>query len=73
MRNSTNTNLLIFDEVFDASMDANGCDELVKMLQTISGSVNIFIISHKTDVLLDKFSNVIKFQKKNNFSHMESI
>lgn len=73
MRNSTNTNLLIFDEVFDASLDAGGCDELVKMLQSISGNVNIFVISHKTDALLDKFTKVIQFQKKGNFSVMVNV
>jgi ABC-type dipeptide/oligopeptide/nickel transport system ATPase subunit len=73
MRNSTNTNLLIFDEVFDASLDANGCEELIKMLQSLSGNTNIIVISHKTDVLLDKFANVIKFQKQGDFSKMVDV
>jgi energy-coupling factor transporter ATP-binding protein EcfA2 len=75
MRNSTSTNLLLFDEVFDASLDASGCDELIKILNNISGSAktNIFVISHKTDILLDKFEDVIRFSKKNNFSRMEKV
>jgi DNA repair exonuclease SbcCD ATPase subunit len=73
MRNSTNTNLLIFDEVFDASLDANGCEELIKMLHSISGDTNIIVISHKTDVLLDKFPNTIKFVKKGDFSKIVDV
>lgn len=67
LKNSANTNLLILDEIFDSSMDSSGVDELSKILNTLDNS-NVFIISHRTDILSDKFSNVIHFKKINNFS-----
>jgi DNA repair exonuclease SbcCD ATPase subunit len=67
IKNSANTNLLILDEVFDASMDTNGCEEFLKLLQQID-DVNIFVISHNVEELFDKFPNHIKFEKTNNFS-----
>jgi DNA repair exonuclease SbcCD ATPase subunit len=70
LKNSTNTNLLILDEVFDASLDTSGCDEFLKLLQDIGGDTNVFIISHKGDVLTDKFRSQIKFEKVKNFSRI---
>ena len=67
MKNSADTNLLILDEVFDSSLDTNGTEEFLKILQTM-GSDNVFIISHKGDTLNEKFDNVIKFEKVKNFS-----
>jgi DNA repair exonuclease SbcCD ATPase subunit len=69
MKNSASTNLLILDEVFDASLDANGCDEFLKLIHDME-STNIFVISHKGDVLNDKFSNVLRFTKQKNFSRI---
>lgn len=68
MKNSANTNLLILDEVFDSSLDAVGTDEVVKILQTMGGTNNIFVISHKSDQLIDKFHDVMSFEKVKNFS-----
>ena len=70
MKNSVNTNLLILDEVFDSSLDANGTDEFLKILNHLTGNQNVFIISHKGDVLFDKFKDVIKFEKYKNFSRI---
>ena len=70
MKNSTNTNLLILDEIFDSSLDGQGTDEFLKILGTLENE-NVFIISHKQDQLVDKFSNVIKFEKFRNFSHIK--
>jgi len=67
LKNSVNTNLLILDEVFDSSLDSNGTEYLMNILHILDG-VNLFVISHKGDVLHDKFSNVIRFQKVKNFS-----
>ena len=67
LKNSTNTNLLILDEVFDSSLDATGTDDFLKILNSLE-SQNIFVISHKGDVLFDKFSSIIKFGKTKNFS-----
>jgi DNA repair exonuclease SbcCD ATPase subunit len=67
MRNSVNTNLLIFDEIFDSSLDMTGTDEFVKIMYE-NHDINIFVISHKTDLLLDKFKKVYRFEKKRNHS-----
>ena len=67
MKNSIATNLLILDEVFDSSLDNYATEELLKILKGF-GDANIFIISHKGDLLLDKFEKTIKFDKVNNFS-----
>jgi DNA repair exonuclease SbcCD ATPase subunit len=68
LRNSISTNLLIMDEVFDSSLDSNGTEEFLKILNNLTSDTNTFIISHKTDQLYDKFSKVIKFEKHKNFS-----
>ena len=70
LRNSINTNLLIMDEVFDSSLDSNGTEEFLKILQSLTTDTNTFIISHKQDQLYDKFEKVIKFEKHKNFSRM---
>jgi DNA repair exonuclease SbcCD ATPase subunit len=69
MKNSTNTNLLILDEIFDSSLDGTGTDEFLKILNTL-GDENVFVISHKQDALADKFRSIIKFHKVKNFSHV---
>jgi energy-coupling factor transporter ATP-binding protein EcfA2 len=68
LRNSTSTNLLIMDEVFDGSLDINGTEEFMKIINDITGDSNIFIISHKTDQLIDRFDSVLRFEKVKNFS-----
>lgn len=70
LRNSINTNLLIMDEVFDSSLDTDGTEEFLKLLNNLTNDTNTFIISHKRDQLADKFENVIKFEKKQNFSRI---
>lgn len=71
MKNSTNTNLLILDEIFDSSLDTNSVDLLLNILNGVSNDTNIFVISHKGDQLFDKFNDIIRFNKKNNFSQVE--
>ena len=68
MKNSASTNLLVLDETFDSSLDVDGVDNLTKILGTMDEDTNVFIISHKGDVLQDKFRSRIEFFKKNNFS-----
>ena len=72
MKNSVNTNLLILDEVFDSSLDAQGTDDFFKLLNTLTEKTNCFIISHKGDALYDKFENVLRFEKHKNFSRLAS-
>jgi DNA repair exonuclease SbcCD ATPase subunit len=69
LKNSSNTNLLILDETFDSSLDTNGTEELMKLLHLLEG-VNLFVISHKGDILQDKFVNTIRFEKVKNFSRI---
>jgi DNA repair exonuclease SbcCD ATPase subunit len=70
-KNSTNTNLLIMDEVFDSSLDGFGTDEFLKIIRYVIKGANIFVISHK-DGLQDKFGSVIQFEKVKGFSRMVS-
>lgn len=70
MKNSAATNLLILDEVFDSSLDNNGTDYVMTLLNTVGDDSNVFVISHKGDQLFDKFRSVIKFEKKQNYSVM---
>ena len=68
LKNSVSTNLLILDEVFDSSLDSGGVDEFMKLLSSFGAKANIFVISHKTDQLLDRFNHIVQFEKKKNFS-----
>jgi energy-coupling factor transporter ATP-binding protein EcfA2 len=69
LKNSTNTNLLIMDEVFDSSLDGFGTEEFLKIIKYVIKDSNIFVISHKVG-LEDRFQSVIRFEKKKNFSAM---
>ena len=69
MKNSTNTNLLILDEIFGSSLDTTGTDDFLKILNTFADQ-NVFVISHKGDTMFDKFRSVIKFEKQRNFSKL---
>lgn len=69
MKNSANTNLLMLDEVFDSSLDINGTDFVMTLLNTIGDDTNVFVISHKS-ALHDKFTSVIEFEKHQNFSRI---
>jgi DNA repair exonuclease SbcCD ATPase subunit len=68
IKNSMNTNLLILDEIFDGSLDASGTEEFMRLLHTFGNEANIFLISHKSDILIDKFTNILKFDKIGSFS-----
>ena len=70
LKNSASTNILIMDEIFDSSLDTQGTDEFLKIIKELTSDTNIIIISHKTDQLLDKFSNVVRFEKHKNFSRI---
>jgi len=73
MKNSVNTNLLILDEVFDSSLDNQGTDDFLRLLNTLTEKTNAFIISHKGDQLYDKFEEVIRFEKHKNFSRIAVV
>lgn len=70
MKNSVATNLLILDEVFDSSLDTEGTNELLKILRSLGNETNVFVISHKGEILVDKFLRTLKFEKVNDFSRM---
>jgi len=71
MKNSAASNLLILDETFDSSLDIDGVDNLTKILDTLDDGSNVFIISHKGDVLENKFRSKIEFFKDKNFSKIK--
>lgn len=71
MKNSVATNLLILDETFDSSLDYDGVENLIKILSTLDDDTNIFVISHKGDILENKFLSKIEFYKNKNFSKMK--
>jgi DNA repair exonuclease SbcCD ATPase subunit len=70
LRNSAATNLLIFDEIFDGSLDGDGTEEFMKILDIAAPESNVIVISHKTDAMLDRFDRVLKFEKVKNFSQL---
>jgi DNA repair exonuclease SbcCD ATPase subunit len=72
VKNSVNCNILLFDEVFDSSLDGFGADEFLKIIKYVVKDTNVFVISHKTD-LQDKFDNVISFEKIKGFSRIKPI
>ena len=71
MKNSVNTNLLILDEIFDSSLDQQGTDDFFKIVNKLKNE-NVFIISHKGDILFDKFTNILKFEKYKNFTRLQN-
>ena len=71
MKNSVATNLLILDETFDSSLDHEGVDNLMKIIYALGDDTNVFVISHKGDVLVGRFANRIEFVKDKNFSRMQ--
>ena len=72
LKNSANCNILIFDEVFDGSLDGFGADEFLKIIRYVVKDTNVFVISHKAD-LQDKFDTTFKFEKKNGFSYKTEL
>lgn len=72
MKNSVNTNLLILDEVFDSSLDNAGTDYFTKIIKYVIKDANVFVISHKTDELIDKFDRIIRFEKVKGFSKIST-
>ena len=73
LKNSVSTNLLLLDEVFDSSPDQSATDELMRILKGLGEKTNLFVISHKGDVLYDKFERIVEFSKDGDFSTMASI
>ena len=71
MKNSVATNLLILDETFDSSLDYEGVDNLMKIIHTLDDDTNVFVISHKGDILEGKFENKLEFHKEKNFSKLK--
>ncbi len=72
LKNSANCNLLIFDEIFDSSLDSFGTEEFLKIIQYVIKDANVFVISHK-EGMQDKFTSVIKFEKRNGFSYKTEL
>ncbi len=73
IKNSVNTNLLILDEIFDSSLDVSGTDDFMKIIRFAVKDANIFVISHKGDMLQDKFADTIQFEKHKSFSKKVTV
>lgn len=73
MKNSANTNLLLLDEVFDSSLDVDGIDNLLKIMNMLDAETRVFVISHKVDLLEGKFERKIEFERRQNFTNVKSI
>jgi DNA repair exonuclease SbcCD ATPase subunit len=73
LKNSVNTNLLILDEIMDGSLDSGGTDVFMNLISTVDKNTNIFVISHKSDQVSDKFDTVLKFEKVKNFSKLKVV
>lgn len=71
MKNSVSTNLLVLDETFDSSLDYEGVDNLMKIIYSLDNNTNVFVISHKGDILDNKFEKKIEFVKDKNFSRIK--
>ncbi len=72
-RNAFDCNIMVMDEIMDSSLDLDGMEDFMKILLSLTKTVNVFLISHKTDVTADRFENVILFEKKKNFSRMRKL
>lgn len=73
MKNSVYCNIIIFDEVFDSSLDISGTEDFLRLLHTLDKDTNVFVISHKTDAMIDKFSHVVSVTKERGFSVVKSL
>jgi DNA repair exonuclease SbcCD ATPase subunit len=73
LKNSVSTNLLLLDEVFDSSLDQSATDELMRILKGLGEKTNLFVISHKGEVLYDKFERIVEFSKEGDFSTMSAV
>jgi DNA repair exonuclease SbcCD ATPase subunit len=69
LKNSVDTNLLILDEIFDGSLDQSGNSDLGWILKSFDEKTNVFVISHR-DNMVDKFESCLRFEKHKNFSYV---
>ena len=70
IKNSLHVNILLFDEVFDSSLDLDGTENFMSLLNQLSDDCNVFVISHTKDLLADKFDDILRFEKRQNFSNL---
>lgn len=73
MKNSVNTNLMIFDETLDSALDLNGIEQFMDLIESLDHNTNVIVISHKGDSLGDRFDRTLKFDKKKNFTKLMEI
>jgi ABC-type molybdenum transport system ATPase subunit/photorepair protein PhrA len=71
LKNHNATNLLILDETFDSSLDGDGVENLLRILNTLTAT-NVFVITHKPDSMVDKMASKLEFAKSGNFSTLKS-
>ena len=73
LRNTTNTNLIVFDEVLDGSLDSTAVEYFLNLMREIAQKHNIFVITHKSDLFVDRFEKIIKVKKVSGYSVLETI
>lgn len=71
LKNSVNINILFFDEIIDGASDEEGIQGFLNLLDEVDS--NIFVISHRTDNIIDRFDRVIEISKVKNFSRMKEL
>lgn len=67
MQGNVSTNLLIFDEIFDSSLDTTGAEALADLLGVFQG-LNVFIITHTPEKIAEKVRSIIKIERQDGFS-----
>ncbi len=73
MKNSTNTNLLVMDEVFQSALDIQSVQNLMNIFKSLSSETNIFVISHNPESVAEQFDRILKFEKVNNFTQLTEV
>lgn len=64
------TNIIIFDEIFDGSLDGDGIENFMNILGFDKEGYNSFIISHKDETINSRFDRQVEFIKDGHFSKM---
>lgn len=69
LKNSLSCNLLFLDEIFDSVLDEEGLESFINLLRYNLKDTNVFLISHRPEVV-DKFESNLRIEKQGNFSRI---
>ncbi len=62
------SNIIIFDEIFDGSLDGDGIENFMSILGLDEEGYSSFIISHKDETINSRFDRNLDFAKDGHFS-----